>query len=140
MKNRKTITVLAILMGIISVTSCKKDVDLQNPTPVVPGSAASFKEMKVNPAFNWKSARVVSLKIEALILPIKISNTLVVKAESGEVIFKKLQNMDETYIGYLTLPNSMNKVVVSYCSITKTVDIVSNTINFNFVTESIPVE
>jgi hypothetical protein len=120
--------------------SCKKDVELQKENPVIPGSAASFKEMKVNPAFNWKSARVVTLKIESSITPIKILNTLVVKAESGEVIFKKLQNMDETYIGYLTLPNSMNKVVVSFGSITKTVDIVSNTINFNFVTESIPVE
>ena len=140
MKNIKSITVAAILLGIISMSSCKKDVELQKENPVIPGSAASFKEMKVNPAFNWKSARVVSLKIEALILPIKISNTLVVKAESGEVIFKKLQNMDEAYIGYLTLPNSINKVVVSFGSITKTVDIVSNTINFNFVTESIPVE
>lgn len=140
MKNIKSFTVAAILLGMISMPSCKKDVELQKENPVTPGSAASFKEMKVNTAFNWKSARVVTLKIEASITPIKILNTLVVKAESGEVIFKKLQNMDETYIGYLTLPNSMKKVVINFGSITKTVDIVSNTIDFNFVTESIPVE
>jgi hypothetical protein len=83
---------------------------------------------------------VVTLKIEASITPIKISNTLVVKAESGEVIFKKLQNMNEAYIGYITLPNSMKKVNVSFGSISKTVDIVENTIDFNYVSESIPVE
>lgn len=140
MKNIKSITVAAILLGIISMSSCKKDVELQKENPIIPGSAASFKEMKVNPAFNWKSSRVVTLKIEASNTPIKISNTLVVKTENGEVIFKKLQNMDETYIGYLTLPNNMKKVVISFGSISKSVDIVSNTIDFNFVTESIPVE
>jgi hypothetical protein len=140
MKNIKSITAATVIMGIISLHSCKKDVELQVPTTVVPGSATTFKEIKVNPSFNWKSARVVTLKIEASITPIKISNTLVVKAESGEVIFKKLQNMNEAYIGYITLPNSMKKVNVSFGSISKTVDIVENTIDFNYVSESIPVE
>lgn len=140
MKTIKSITVTAILLGIISMASCKKDVELQKENPVIPGSATSFKEMKVSPTFNWKSAQVVALKVEAANSPITITNTLIVKTESGEVIFKKLQNMNDSYTGALTLPTSLKKVVISFGSITKTVDIVGSTINFNFVTESIPVE
>ena len=140
MKTTKNFIIAAVCIGIISISSCKKDVELQKENPIVPGSATSFKEMKVNTAFNWKSAHVVALKVEAANAPIKITNTLIVKTESGDIIFKKLQNMNDSYTGALTLPTSIKKVIINFGSITKTVDIVGSTINFNFITESIQVD
>ncbi len=129
MKNIKTLTVAAILMGIISVTSCKKDVELQKETSTAPNS---FKEIKADPTFNWKSTKVISLNVIAADPAIEISNTLFVKTENGEVLLSKLQKMNEAYIGKLTVPSKTEKVIISYGSIVKTISVTNGNVVMNY--------
>ena len=48
--------------------------------------------------------------------------------------------MNEACTTNLTVPTSLKKVVVSYGSIVKTIDISNNKIDFNFITETTIVE
>jgi hypothetical protein len=65
---------------------------------------------------------------------------LVVKTETGTIIYKKLQKMNEDFTTYLELPSNLKKVVVTYGSIVKTIEVINNKIDFNFITETTVVE
>jgi hypothetical protein len=132
MKNTKSITVTAILIGVISMASCKKGVEIQKPLPVDSTAPTSFKEIKVNPTFKWKNAKVISLNIMAANPEIQISNTLLVKLENGSVILTKLHKMNEAYVTNISIPLKANSVIVSYGSIVKTIAISNNNATVNF--------
>jgi hypothetical protein len=123
----------------VTFTSCKK---LENAEPKIetPSSITNFKQIKVDPSFNWKSTRSVTFNIAPANTPVTISNTLVVKTETGTIIYKKLQKMNEDFTTYLELPSNLKKVVVTYGSIVKTIEVINNKIDFNFITETTVVE
>jgi hypothetical protein len=139
MKKEYPLVIAMILLLQTTFTSCKKlesaDTKIE-PTPTV----TNFKQIKADPSFDWKSTRNVTLNIAATSTPIVITNTLIVKTETGVVIYKKLQKMNETFTTNLLLPSSLKKVVVVYGSIVKTLEISNNKIDFNFITETTVVE
>lgn len=131
---------LALLALIqVTFTSCKKLENVE-PKPVIVPTVTNFKQIKVDPSFDWKSTSNVTLNIAAANTPVTITNTLVVKTETGVIIYKKLQKMNEAFTTNVVVPSSLKKVVVSYGSIVKTIDISNKTINFNFITETTVVE
>jgi hypothetical protein len=48
--------------------------------------------------------------------------------------------MNEDFTTYLELPSNLKKVVVTYGSIVKTIEVINNKIDFNFITETTVVE
>lgn len=140
----KTIHSIAKVLMISSVllVSCKKEFDSE----FIPSkksnqnSVNSFKEIKVSNSFNWNNSNEVTLQIDPLNSPMTINRTLFVKTEKGEVLFSKLQKINESFIGKITVPATINKLVISYGSITKTESIQNNKVNFNFLVESTSAE
>jgi|DEB19_MinimDraft_2_1074335.scaffolds.fasta_scaffold01327_2 hypothetical protein len=129
----KPFAIAAVFIGIISISSCKKDLELQKTLPNANVSPTHFKEIKVVPTFNWKSTKVISLNVMAANTPIEITNTLVVKTETGDVVFSKLQKMNEAYIGNITLPLKAEKVIISYGTIVKTIAINNGNVVMNYL-------
>jgi hypothetical protein len=139
MKKEYFLAVALLALIQVTFTSCKKLEDVEPKTVIVP-TVTSFKQIKVDPSFNWKSTRNVTFNIAAANTPVTITNTLVMKTETGVIIYKKFQRMNEAFTTNLTVPTSLKKVVVSYGSIVKTIDISNNKIDFNFITETTIVE
>jgi len=96
-------------------------------------TVTSFKQIKVDPSFNWKSTKVISINVEALNPELDITNTLFVKSESGEVLLTKLHKMNESYTANLTVPLKTTKVIVNFGSIGKTVSINNGSAVINFI-------
>lgn len=134
MKNLKTsVFVLSISMAVFGCKKVENASNIDNPV-------TNFKQIVTNPNFNWSNTNQVTLKIAAANTPVLIANTLVLKTESGDVLLKKHHKINESFLGTITLPKSIKKVIVTYGSIQKTVAITNNTIDFNFVTESTIIE
>lgn len=139
MKKEYLVAITLIAFTQIAFTSCKK-VENAEAKPVITPTVTNFKQIKADPTFNWKSTSNVKLTIAAANTPVTITNTLVIKTEAGVIIYKKLQKMNEDYTTNLVVPSSLKKVVVTYGSIVKTIDISNNKIDFNFITETTVVE
>lgn len=139
MKKEHLLVIMLIAFTQIAFTSCKK-VENAEPKTVISPTVSNFKQIKADPTFNWKSTSNVKFTIASANTPVTISNTLVVKTETGTIIYKKLQKMNEDFTTYLVLPSNLKKVVVTYGSIVKTIDVINNNIDFNFITETTVVE
>lgn len=132
MKKEYFLAVALLALIQITFTSCKKLEDVEPKTVIVP-TVTSFKQIKVDPSFNWKSTKVISINVEALNPELEITNTLFVKSESGEVLLTKLHKMNESYTANITVPLKTTKVIVNFGSIVKTVSIKNGSAVINFI-------
>jgi hypothetical protein len=132
MKKEYFLAVALLALIQVTFTSCKKLEDVEPKTVIVP-TVTSFKQIKVDPSFNWKSTKVISINVEALNPELDITNTLFVKSESGEVLLTKLHKMNESYTANLTVPLKTTKVIVNFGSIVKTVSINNGSAVINFI-------
>ncbi len=130
---KRTHVSILVLLALIQITftSCKKLENAERKTIIAP-KVTSFKQIKVDPSFKWKNTKVVSLNVIAANLPTEITNTLIVKSENGDVLFRKVQNMNEAYIGNLTVPSKTEKVIISYGTIVKTLSIANGNLVMNY--------
>ena len=132
MKKEYFLAVALLALIQVTFTSCKKLEDVEPKTVIVP-TVTSFKQIKVDPSFNLKSTKVISINVEALNPELDITNTLFVKSESGEVLLTKLHKMNESYTANLTVPLKTTKVIVNFGSIVKTVSINNGSAVINFI-------
>lgn len=132
MKKEYFLAVALLAMIQVTFTSCKKLEDVEPKTVIVP-AVTSFKQIKVDPSFNWKSTKVISINVEALNPELDITNTLFVKSESGDVLLTKLHKMNESYTANITVPLKTTKVIVNFGSIVKTVSINNGSAVINFI-------
>ena len=132
MKKEYFLAVALLALIQVTFTSCKKLEDVEPKTVIVP-TVTSFKQIKVDPSFNWKSTKVISINVEALNPELDITNTLFVKSESGEVLLTKLHKMNESYTANITVPLKTTKVIVNFGSIVKTVSINNGSAVINFI-------
>jgi hypothetical protein len=132
MKKEYFLAVALLAMIQVTFTSCKKLEDVEPKTVIVP-TVTSFKQIKVDPSFNWKSTKVISINVEALNPELDITNTLFVKSESGDVLLTKLHKMNESYTANITVPLKTTKVIVNFGSIVKTVSINNGSAVINFI-------
>lgn len=136
MKHSKSILSF-LFFGAISLTACKKESLLQPETVNETFSEVSnFKDLKVQSNFDWKLTNEITLNVIAFPAPVKIENTLTVKTESGDVVFKKLQQMNQPFTGKFLLPSKETKLIISFGSISKTVDITNNRVEFDYLIEN----
>lgn len=131
MKKEHLLVIMLIAFTQIAFTSCKK-VENAEPKTVITPTISNFKQIKVDPTFNWKNTKVILLNVIAANPAITISNTLIVKNENGNVLFSKLQKMNEGYIGNLTVPAKTEKIIISYGSIVKTLTISNGIVVMNY--------
>jgi hypothetical protein len=127
MKHTKSILSF-LFIGAIGLSACKKESLLQPETlnNETFSDVSAFKQLKVQSNFNWKLTNEITLNVIAFPATVKIENTLTVKTESGEVVFKKLQQMNQPFTGKILLPSKESKLIISFGSISKTVDIINN--------------
>ena len=113
--------------------SCKKDLMSVGDPSITPVN--SFKEIKTSTNFDWNTSTPVLINITPLPTLSNITNTLLIKTENGDVVFSKLQTMSEAFSGEVLVPTKITKLVVSFGSISKTLDIENNQINFNYLVQ-----
>jgi len=137
MKNTKSILGFLII-GAVGLSACKKEslLQLETSNNETFSDVSSFKDLKVQSNFNWKLTNEITLDVIAFPAPVKIENTLTVKTESGEVVFKKLQQMNQPFTGKVLLPSKETKLIISFGSISKTVDIINNRVEFDYLIEN----
>lgn len=131
MKNIKSILILLFISSFIM--SCKKDLMSVGDPSITPIN--SFKEIKTSTNFDWKTSAPVLINITPIPTLSNITNTLLIKTENGDVVFSKLQTMSESFSGEVLVPTKIKKLVVSFGSISKTLDIENNQINFNYLVQ-----
>ena len=123
--------VFIFILLIITLISCKK-VDI-NPSD----TPKPTKELIVNSNFDWKTSKEITLNIIGLksISP-QIQNTLYVKSSIGDTTYyMDILVMNADYIIKFTVPTTETKIVLVYGSKTKTIDLLSNEITFDYIIE-----
>ena len=62
-----------------------------------------------------------------------ISNTLYVKSSNGNVYYKDVLIMNNNYTLKFAVPTTETKIILIYGSKTATIDLLSNTITFDYI-------
>lgn len=122
---------LLLILIVTFLSSCNK---IDNVTPDTYKS--STKDLIVQSNFNWKTSKEITLDVIGLkeVNP-TISNTLYIKSSIGDTIYKDLLIMNTDYIIKFVVPSTETKVVLIYGSKTKTIDLLSNVISFDYIIE-----
>src|SRR4051794_7976338 len=117
-----TILVIAALMAITAISSCKK---ISTDPPAQPAAPlpANFKEIKAADQFSWSTSKRITFEVRGMASEVSVSNTLIVKTVKGEPVMMKLHAMSENYSAEIEVPSSADKLVVIYGDINKTFDI-----------------
>lgn len=124
---KKLMFILVLVM--ITFASCKKDLN------VTPDKTTSTKDMAVNSTFDWKTSKQITLNVIGLkdINP-NISNVLYIKSSNGDTIYyKDVLVMYNDYILKFAVPQTETKVILVYGSKTQIIDLLTNTIMFNYI-------
>jgi len=91
----------------------------------------------VNSTFDWKTSKEITLNIIGLkkVNP-QIINILSVKSFVGDTTYyKDFLKMNTDYVIKFNVPSTENKVIIIYGSKTKTIDLLSNEITFDYIIE-----
>jgi len=123
--------VFIFILLIITLISCKK-VDI-NPSD----TPKPTKELIVNSNFDWKTSKEITLNIIGLkSVNSQILNILYVKSSIGDTTYyMDILVMNADYIIKFTVPTTETKIVLVYGSKTKTIDLLSNEIAFDYIIE-----
>ncbi len=118
----------AVLLAIN--TSCRKDT---YSTPVQSGAT---KDLVAPSDFKWSTSKEITVTITGLqdVNPL-VSNTLYIKSANGVTYYKDLLFMNQNYSLTLTVPVTETSLVLVYGSKTKTFDILSGSITYDYITE-----
>lgn len=122
---------LFIVLILVTFASCKKVDD------VTPDKPKSTKDLVVTSTFDWKTSKTITLNVIGLkgVNP-AIKNTLYVKSSVGDTVyFKDFLTMNTDYTLNFAVPSTETKVILVYGSKTKTIDLLSNTITFDYIIE-----
>jgi hypothetical protein len=125
------IYLLAAFAALLALNiSCRKEIDL------VPVTSGPTQDLIAPSDFNWKTSKEVSVKIVGMreVNPL-ITNTLYVNSVSGSTIYKSLLAMSLDYTFRVTVPATEATLVLVYGSKTKTFDIASGEITFDYFVE-----
>lgn len=123
---------LLLILIVTFLASCKK------MDPVTPDTTSkTTKDLVINPTFDWKTSKEITLSIIGLKeVDSMIINTLYVKSSVGDTIYyKDLLIMNTDYIIKFSVPSTETKVILVYGSKTKTLDLLSNSITFDYIIE-----
>lgn len=135
MKTISKLTVAAMAIAVLSLPSCKKDLN----NPVNPGSETNnpgtFKDIKTQPGFNWSTHTKVDFTFKAVPTIADVKATLtVVQLPENKTVITVMQKMNETLNLPLTLPAHVKQLQVSFGSNQATIDIVNNKAEFDLTT------
>lgn len=122
----KTLIICLIATGSI-LSACVKE-PLQTP-PV------SIQDQVIPQSFDWSMVQSVTVNVTGLNTPVPITNSLQVANESGNFYLRKLALMSDTLSLTISVPKAVSTLVVSYGTISKTLNIVQGTVSFDYLTE-----
>ncbi len=126
--------VTALAFGLF-LSSCKKDLDRKSANDLTSEQVTAFKDLKVDNSFNWKNDRSVALHVTPLNVPAEISNTLkVYSSDQTFLYFNARLSMNQEFNSQIIIPHHVKEVLITYGTIKKTVPVIGNQINFDFLT------
>lgn len=136
MKSTKPALFVMVLTLGSFMSSCKKDLDQKSVNDPTSQEVTAFKDLKVDNSFNWKNDRTVSFHVTPLNVPAEISNTLkVFSTDESFLYFNARLSMNQEFNTQMLIPHYVKEVLVTYGTIKKTVPVIDNQINFDFLTE-----
>lgn len=123
--------IISILLFLVIFTSCKKD------NSIIPEIPKTTKDLVVSSDFDWKTSKDITLNILGLKdVSSSIINTLYVKSSDNTVIYYKDQFiMKNDYVISFSTPKTETKINLIYGSKKKTIDLISNIVVFDYITE-----
>lgn len=116
----------------ISIVSCKKSDVLPDP----PANKATT-DMVVSSSFDWKTTKEITLNVIGMkgVNP-NVKNTLQIKSSNGDVIYyNDVIFMSSNYVLNFAVPSTETKVIIIYGTKNQIIDLVSNSINFDYITQ-----
>lgn len=127
----KNVNLIVGLILLVLASSCTK---IKNAELVPSTKASNFKEIKVTDNFKWKTTNSITLNVQGFTSISPISNTFVVSSEDRkEVYFTSNTLMSESFTANFDLPIHLKKVMINLGSISKVVDVNTNSINFDYL-------
>ncbi len=121
---------LVVLIALLSLSGCKKTEE------VLPENPQTIFDLKVSSSFDWKTTKSLTVNVAGMEYPLTITNTLYIKSVDGKSVFyNNLHEMNKSYTLQVAVPAYLDKIVISYGTISKTMDIVGTTVNFDYFVE-----
>lgn len=122
--------VLASALLVVLAASCHKDI-LKSLDQL-----KFTKNLIVPENFSWKTSKEITLNIVGLkkINP-SISRTLYVNSPLGFQYYKDFLKMNTDYTVRFAVPSTETRIVLSFGSKIKTIDLTSNLVTFDYIIE-----
>lgn len=122
------VTLLACLGLMLSLSSCRKDLDTMQPQ-VSQSDLTSMHDLKVNSDFNWSTYQEVQVNIS-----LKGKAVVFIKsAASPEVVYEKAMVLpNQVYSTIIAIPTYETELIISVNGISKKVAISNNQVSCTF--------
>jgi hypothetical protein len=104
------------------MSSCRKD-DITPNEPFTPAKAQNVKELKVSAQFNWETSKDIQIDLKGFQSDFVSSAILNVKTEEGITVLNQNLKSNENLQTRISVPSYAKKLIFSYGSLSKTVDI-----------------
>jgi hypothetical protein len=124
-----SILAIALLLQF-SFTGCKKDIE------TVPEQPKSIFDIQVSPEFKWQTVQNLTLEVTGMAVPVVIKNNLTIKSEDGTVVYYTgPAEMSKNYTINFSVPSYVKKLVVSFGTKSKLIELSGTTLTFNHIVE-----
>lgn len=122
----KSIVLFIFFMGLLLV-SCEKYED-----PIVEKNKSIY-EINVNPQFDWKTSKEITINVKGLPISTSIKNNLIVKSiDNKSVYFIDQLEINKDYTLKFTVPSFQNQIIIQYGTIIQKTDLIGNTVQFSY--------
>ena len=122
--------ILPALLLLVLIVSCHKDLIISSDQPKL------TKSLVVPEGFSWKTSKEIKLNIIGL-KPVNsaISRTVYIDSPDGIHYYKDLLKMNTDYTIRFAVPSTETKILITYGSKIKTIDLTTDIITFDYLTE-----
>ena len=137
MKTKDLIKLITLILIVTVFSSCKKYEGLSTVTNNNGNNIVQTetKTLIAAPNFNWRTSNDVILNVTgAKEVGSSVINTLYIKSSVGDfVYFKDRIKMNTDYQLKLNVPSTETKITMVYGNITKTLNLVSDTLTVSYL-------
>ncbi len=113
-----------IMMAFAVFMSCERN---------DPGTTTDFERLVVADPFTWSTGNTVMLTVTGLPTVIPVTQTLSVSLPDGSVILRQTHSMDASAELPLSVPNTVNELVVTFGTLRWQVPVAGNQASVSFI-------
>jgi hypothetical protein len=123
----KTLLILPLLLAVIGLASCSKNLDDPSENP------SNLSELKVSPQFTWSTGKFIEISITGLPTPIPVYSTLSIGLSDGSNIYQARHNINSNTSISVIVPATTDSINIRFGSNEYKLPVGAGKVDFSFI-------